>query len=198
MKLSKIILALVLIFTTLAMTSCSVSQFDAVLNEIGPAITTIIEIVAIVKGVPANTAVASKVSADVAAIEKLQTDLQSAEAASKPGIEASLNVGFSVLNSDLGSVFAVAQVSDQNTQAKITALVGLVETAVTIAEAAIPSSAVKLGKKAPNLTASALIDSWNHVLVAKTGNSAVDAYTGKHKLHKHGKFLRVASAGVLN
>jgi hypothetical protein len=169
--------------TVSLLTACSVSQFEAVLNEIGPAVSTIIQIIAIVKGTPANLAPATKISADTAAIEKFYNDYQTASATSQPGIRADIQNSFTVLNADLTTVFAVAQVSNTNTQAKITALIGLVESAVNIAEAAVPGTAAAAkATPAQVLTAKTLKSSFNSVLKAKTGDAAVDAFTAKHKL----------------
>jgi hypothetical protein len=185
----------VLLCCSMLATACSVSHFEAVLNEVAPAISTIIQIVAIVKGIPANTAIATKIGADVAALNKFYTDYEAASASGKAGIESDINNGFTVLNSDLSTVFAVAQVSDPNTQAKVSALISLVETAVGIAEAAIPGTVAKLTKAPANLTASALVNSFNKILVAKTGNVTVDAFTPHHKLHVHGEFVRTITLG---
>lgn len=194
-----------LLICSMIATGCSVTQFDAVLNEVGPAVTTILDIIALIKGVPVNTALASKVTADVAAIETLDTDLITATAASAPGIRGDINAGFTVLTQDLGSIFVLANVSDVNTQAKLTALIDLIQSAVNIAEAAIPGNTptsmrtLRFGATSiPNLDASTLVGSWNQILVAKTGNKFVDAYTPKHKLHYHSKVWRIATAGVLN
>lgn len=197
MKQYKIVLLALVLCLSITITACSVSQFDAVLNEIGPAITTILEIVAIIKGVPANTSLPAKVAADVTAIENLDNSLNSALASAQPGIEGDIHAGFSVLNADLNSVFTLAQVSDPSTQAKITALVSLAQTAVGIAEAAIPNPASKFTASAPqHMTASYMIKTWNRILVTKTGNPAVDTYTKKHKLHNHTWIVRTASFGV--
>ncbi|MGH9710156.1 MAG: hypothetical protein ACRD37_06390, partial [Candidatus Acidiferrales bacterium] len=186
--------ALLVFVPAAGLTGCNASQFETVLNEVGPAIGTILQIIALVKGTPANMGLASKVGADTAALEKLYADFESANAGSKGSIKSEINATFSTLNADLSTVFALAQVSDKNTQVKITALIGLVQSAVAIAEAAIPSPTPKA--IAPiTLNASSLISSFNKVLVAKTGNPAVDKATPKMKLHIHSKLVRLASLG---
>lgn len=190
-------LALMLAFTTVFSGGCSVAEFDAVLNEVGPAVSTILQIVAIFKGVPANVSVVSKINADVKSLQSLFADFQAADVANKGSVEKEINGMFATLQADLGAVFSIAQVNDPNTQAKISALIGLVNSAVQIAEAAIPSSAAAASKPVA-LDANSLVDSFNKVLVAKTGNKAVDAFTAKHKIHNHGKFVRVISLGLAN
>ena len=193
----KAVLAVALCMS-LVVVGCNVSQFEAVLNEVGPAVSTIIQIVALVRGTPADTTIASKVSADVASIESIYNDWTIASAQAKPGLEGQIDAGFVTLNSDLNQVFSVAQVSDQNTQAKVTALVGLIETAVHIAEAAIPTPTGRLmAKNPPSMSANQLVDSYNKILVAKTGNKSVDAFTPKHKLHKnHSTIFHVVTLGL--
>ena len=194
MKLSKITLALVLSFAMLA-SACSISQFDAVLNEIAPAISTVLQIIAISRGTTVDLTLATKIAKDTTALETLYSDYQSVSSQSKPGVETQINAGFTVLNQDITSVLAVSQVSDPATQQKIEALVTLVQTGVGIAEAAIPSSNVSA--RAPkNLSASDLADSYNKILVAKTGTKRVDDFTSKaHKIHNHNRFERYVTAG---
>src|SRR5208282_1406795 len=130
-------LALMLAFTTVFTGGCTQAEFQAVLNEIGPAVSTILQIVALVGGKPANATIVPKVDADVAALNQLYTDFQAAEVANQGNIRNEITAAFTTLNADLSDVYTLAQVSDKNTQAKITALVGLCESAVEIAEAAI-------------------------------------------------------------
>jgi hypothetical protein len=183
-----------------ATAGCSQSQFDAYLNVIGPAVLDVLQIVAVFSGKAANTSISDKVSADVAAIEKLYADYQSAAASQKAGVQGEIQAAFTTLNSDLGSVFQLAQVSDKNTQAKITVLVGLIETGVNLALAVInpPVAAASLkGAQSPSLTAAQLVSSFNATLTAKTGNAKVDALTPKlAKLHVHGKFVRMVTFGA--
>jgi hypothetical protein len=164
---------------SLTLGGCSTAQFDAFLNVIGPAVADIIQIIAIVKGTPANLTPVTKIDADVAAVETLYHDFLAAGTAAQPGIQADINAGFTTLNADLGSVFTVAQVSNPNTQAKITALVSLVETGVNLAEAVVNT---KGPSATETFTAKQLKSSFNQVLTAKTGNSSVDAFTAKHKI----------------
>lgn len=194
--ITSVMLSIMLLFSTFS-AGCSVSQFEQALNEVGPAVATILQIVALIKGSPADLSLAAKIDADTANLEKLYSDFQSAEAANKGNVAAQINASFAVLQADLGTVFAVAQVSDKDTQFKISALLGLITSAVHIAEAAvIHPAAMAAGPKALRLDADSLRDSFNTILVAKTGNAQVDSFTAKHKLHKYGKFVRAVSFGL--
>jgi hypothetical protein len=193
--LPKALLACVLSLS-LVTYGCSTAQFFTVLDQVAPAVLNVLQIVTIFTGHPANTALSTKVSADVAATEKLYSDYTSASSAAQPGIKNDINAAFVVLNSDLGVIFSAAQVSDHNTQLKIAALIGLIQTSVSIAEAIIPSPtpAATLSSK---LDADTLVASYNKILTAPTGNKAVDKYTRTHQLHIHSKLARVATAGIL-
>lgn len=193
---SKAVLAVLLSFTVLV-AGCSVSQFEAVLNEIGPAVSTVIQIIAISKGTPADLTPVVKIATDVKTLETLYSDYQSVSAATQPTVAGHINSAFTVLNGDLASIFSATQVSDPQTQAKITALVALIQTGVNIAEAAVPSANAKLQLKGSHLTASDLADSFDKVLTAKTGHPEIDNFTSKHQIHEHGKFLRTITVGVV-
>ena len=133
MNLSKIVAKVALAVTlsfTMIVAGCSVSQFDQVLNEIAPAISTVLQIIAISRGTTADLTVATKVAKDVTTLETLYNDYQSVSSTSKPGVESQINAGFTVLNQDISSVLAVAQVNDPATQQKIEALITLVQTGV--------------------------------------------------------------------
>lgn len=190
----RVILSVVLI-ASLAFAGCTTAQFIQVLNEVPPAISTILQIIALAENKPANTALPAKIAGDVATLEKLYYDFQAAKIDMRPGIESDIGGAFLALNQDLSMVLKMAQVSNPNTQAKITALISLVETAVQIAEAAIPASAKSATLAPVHLNASAVVDSFNKILVAKTGVPNVDAATPHMRLHLHSNFVRAMSMG---
>lgn len=196
MKLRNKVLALVLVGCLALTTACSSAQFISVLNQVTPAVTAILQIVALLSNKPADSSLAAKVGSDVAALTKLYTDFAGADAISKPGIQTQINAAFVVLNGDLGIIFQLSHVADPNTQAKLTALIALITTAVNIAEATI--NGAKSATLNSNLDASSLTSSFDSILTAKTGNVAVDALTPKLKLHKHGRFVRTLSLGFEN
>ncbi|HZP33952.1 MAG TPA: hypothetical protein VFB23_11390 [Candidatus Acidoferrales bacterium] len=189
------IFAMCLVLTVATSGCLSASQFEQVLNEVAPAVSTILQIVAIFTGQPVNTAVPEKIKADVAGLEQLYSDYQAAQPATKTGIAADINADFGVLSQDLTTVFSIAQVNDPKTQQKITQLIGFIQDGVQLAEAAIPQSSGRVGAKPVKLTPGDLVDSFDKVLVAKTGNKPVDDFTAKHQLHLHSKFVRVVTFG---
>jgi len=100
-------------------------------------------------------------------------------------------------------VLQVAQVSDANTQTKITLLSGLVAGTVQAITAVIPScqsasqSQSQRFEAVPPYRISSFADHYNSVLVAKTGNAAVDAVTPAMRLAGHSKVVRVLTFGKL-
>lgn len=95
----------------------------------------------------------------------------------------------------------VAQASDSNTQTKITLLADLVAGTVDAITAVIPScpnaASSQSMRTAPPYSVSTFADHYNSILVAKTGNAAVDAATPKLKLHRHSKFVQAVTFGRL-
>lgn len=196
------LLSLSVVVAPITMTGCTptqVAQFEQVLNQIAPATLTILQIIALFKtGIDVNT-LPAKVGADVAAVEKLFTDYEAAATNAKATVLAQLNAGFSVLQGDFSTVLTLAHVSDVNTQAKLTALVGLIGSALRIAEGFIIVTPAATAVQPLKLTPGSFVDSWNAMLTAKTGNAQVDAFTAHNgHLHLHGKFVRVVSLGMAN
>lgn len=179
---------------------CNSAEFIQVINEIGPAVGVVLQIIALSKGVTPDLEYQSKVEADAAALGKLYTDLEAAQAANKGSILKEINGYFVTLQGDLSSVFVLANVVNPNTQVKLTSLVGLINGLVQIAEAALPQTpvgaqAVARLAQVPPVTAKQFVDTWNKTLTAKTGDAKVDTWTAKHQYHRHGLFLRVLSLG---
>jgi len=98
-------------------------------------------------------------------------------------------------------VLQIAQVGDPNTQTKITLLAGLVAGTVNAIIAVIPScqnaAVARSMKTAPSYSVSTFADHYNSILLAPTGNAAVDAATPRLKLHRHSKLVRAVTFGRL-
>jgi hypothetical protein len=201
-----VLLSFLLLFTGFTQSGCSAAQFTTVLNEVGPALGVVLQIIAISQGVPANAALLAKVTADTNALNTLYPAFVSAATANKGNVEAQINAEFQVLETDIGEVFTLAHVTNPATQTKVTTLIGLVQGLVQIAEGFVPHPAPALAvsrargvtsaQNTPVPTAAEFEKTWNQVLTAKTGEAKVDAYTAKHRYHQHGLFVRVATAGL--
>jgi hypothetical protein len=141
-------------------------------------------------------------------LQSLIAAYQKADAAAQPGILNQIQAAINAAQSTLNGLLPALHIKDAATQAKITAVVGIVlseiqslATIVPLADAsAAPETVVmaaKQLKKQPPLTASEFVASYNATLTAKTGNADLDHATAGMKIHLHGKFARWASAGFL-
>jgi hypothetical protein len=95
----------------------------------------------------------------------------------------------------------MAQVNSPGTPTKIALLAGLVAGTVDAIIAVIPScqsaAAVRNMKAAPPYRVSSFSERYNSILVAPTGNAAVDTATPKLRLHRHSTFVRSLTFGRL-
>jgi hypothetical protein len=177
---------------TMFCTGCSttwVSTLDSILAAAAPALINILQIVAVANGQPMNSNLAAKISADAAVIKALAADFAKASSGSAPGVCQQLQAAVSAYQADQQLVLQVAQVSDSNTQTKITLLANLVAGTVEAITAVIPScqnaASFRGFKATPPYSVATFTAHYNSILVAPTGNAAVDAVTPKLKLHRH-------------
>jgi hypothetical protein len=112
-----------------------------------------------------------------------------------------LQAAVGAYQTDQQLVLQVAQVSDPNTQTKITLLGNLVASTIQAITAVIPScedaASPRWFKAAPTYSMSSFADHYNSILVTKTGDAAVDAATPRLKLHRHSKLVRAVTFGRL-
>ena len=99
-------------------------------------------------------------------------------------------------------------IKDAATQAKITAVIGILLSEVQSVAAIVPlanvsaspgmmtMAAEQVKKQAP-LTASEFVDLYNATMTAKTGNAELDRATAGMRIHLHGEFARWAERGAL-
>jgi len=185
-------------------TACStawVSTLDSILAAAAPALVNILQIVAVANGRPVNAELATKINTDATLIKTLAGDFAKVSSASAPGACQQLQAAVGTYQADQQLVLQVAQVSDPNTQTKITLLSNLVAGTVQAITAVIPSCQNAASKQAfraaPPYSVSSFTDHYNSVLTAPTGNAAIDAATPKLKLHRHSKTARAMTFGLL-
>jgi hypothetical protein len=191
------------LFLAMLCTACStawVATLDSILAAAAPALINILQIVAIANGQPVNANLAAKITVDANVIKTLATDFATVSSGSAPGACQQLQAAVGAYQADQQLVLQVAQVSDPNTQTKITLLAGLVAGTVQAITAVIPScqnaaAAAPSMKTAPPFSGSAFAEHYNSILVAPTGNTAVDAATPKLRLHQHSKLVRAVTFG---
>ena len=185
-------------------TACStawVSTLDSILAAAAPALINILQIVAVANAKPMNNNLAAKINADATDIKTLAADFAKASSGSAPSVCQQLQAAVNVYQADQQMVLQVAQVSDSETQTKITLLAGLIAGTVNAITAVIPSCQNAASSKSltttPPYSVSRFADHYNTILVARTGNAAVDAVTPKLKLHRHSKLVRFLTFGRL-
>jgi hypothetical protein len=184
-------------------TACStawVSTLDSILAAAAPALVNILQIVALANGQPVNSKLEAKINADATVIKTLASDFATASSGAAPGVCSQLNAAIGDYQADQALVLQVAQVSDPNTQTKIILLSDLVAGTVQAITAVIPSCQANAQAfiTSPPYSLSTFVAHYNSILVAPTGNKAVDVATGKLKLHQHSKIARVVTFGRLN
>jgi hypothetical protein len=196
-----LVVALSLAMFSAACSTAWVSTLDSILAAAAPALIDILQIVAVANGQPVNSNLAAKINADAAAVKTLAAGYATATSSAAPGVCSQLQAAVSTYQADQQLVLQVAQVSDPKTQTKIMLLANLVAGTVDAITAVIPScqdAASPQGvKSVPAYGISTFVEHYNSILVAKTGNAAVDAATPRLKLHRHSKLARTVTFGRL-
>lgn len=198
-KIIVVVVCAVMFFT--ACSTAWVATLDSILAAAAPALINILQIVAMANGGLANTNLAAKITADATVIETLAKDFAQSTSGSAPDICQELQAAVSTYEGDQQLVLQVAQVSDANTQTKITLLVDLVASTVSAITAVIPScgntASFQSLKASKAYSVSNFAARYNRILVTPTGNEAVDSITQKLKLHQHSKVARSLTFGLL-
>lgn len=210
-------LALVLCIT-MTLAACSttwIGQAEEVVAVLIPAATNILTLVATLQGTSISAGdlqtiqnAGTQAGADLQLIQSLITAYQNADATTKVGILNQIQTAIGTVQTNLQAVLPALHIQDTATQAKITAVVGIVLSEVQSLAAIVPllspntskmmtaKAAVQTKKQAP-LTAEEFVKSYNATLTAKTGNPELDRVTSGLQIHAHGKMARVATAGML-
>jgi len=195
---------LLVVVLSLAMlcTGCSaawVATLDSILAAAAPALINILQIVAVANGQPVNSTLAARINTDAADIKMLATDFATLSSGSGSGVCQQLQTAVSTYQTDQQLVLQMAQVGDPNTQTKITLLTSLVAGTVEAITAVIPScqTSAQAMKGTPPFDISNFAAAYNGILLAPTGNAAVDQLTPKLILHRHSKFVRLTTFGRL-
>jgi len=224
------VLALVLC-STLIWTGCStawVGQAEEIVAALIPAAANIVTLVAALQGKSVSAAdmqtiqnAGTQAGADLQLIASLIAAYQKADAATQPGILNQIESAINAAQGSLQGLLPALHIKDAATQAKITAVIGIVLSEVeslaailpmvkTSAENPTPSTSSGQALAAKNaarvvqpqlgkvpLSASQFVASFNATLTAKTGNADLDKATAGLEIHRHGKVARWVSGGML-
>jgi hypothetical protein len=216
-RLGRVGLALVLC-VSVVLAGCStdwIVEAEQVVAVLIPAATNIVALVAALqgKGVSAGDlrtiqSAGAQAGADLQLVQSLIAAYQKADESAKPGILNQIQTAMNTVQGNLQGLLPALHIQDAATQAKVTAVVGIVLSEVQSLAAIVPvvsasasprmtAKAAVQAKKSLPLSASDFVSSYNATLGAKTGNAELDRATAGLQIHLHSRVERVASAGVL-
>jgi hypothetical protein len=203
---------------TITLSGCStawISQAEEIVAVLIPAATNIVALVTGLRGgnvsaqdLQAIQSAGTQAAADLQLIQSLVAEYQKADAQAQPGILTQIQTAIGTVQSNLAAILPALHIKDAATEAKVTAIVGVVLAEVQSLAAIVPlvnpqASAAMIqraqqqaSKQAP-LTASEFVASYNATMTAKTGKADVDGATSGLRIHVHGKLARWATGGVL-
>ena len=215
--LARVLLAVVLC-ATITLSGCStawISEAEQIVAALLPAVGNILALVTALQAgnvsaqdLQAIQTAGTQAEADLQLVQSLVTEYQKADAQAQPGILNQIQAAIATAQMNLSAILPALHVKDATTQAKITAVIGVVLSEMQSLAAIVPlvnpqasAGAVAMAKqqaetKAP-LTANEFVGSYNSTMVAKTGNAEVDRATSGLRIHAHGRLERWATAGVL-
>lgn len=203
---------------TMTWMGCStawISEAEQIVAALIPAAANILTLVTALRGQSVSAedlktiqSADSQVGSDLQLIGSLLTAYQKADAASQPGLLNQIQAATGAVQSSLGGLLPALHIQDEATQAKVSAVIGLVLSEVESLTAIVPlvnpsaspvmmAMAAKQAKKQPPLTANEFVASYNATIAAKTGNAALDHATARMRIHMHGKLARYASMEML-
>jgi len=211
-------LVAVVLCGTLMWTACStawVGEAEQIVAALIPAVANLVTLVATLEGKDVSAAdlqtiqsAGAEAGADLQLMQSLVEEYQKADAAARPGLLNQIQAAMNAVQSTLSGLLPALHLKDAATQAKVTAVVGILLAEVQSVAAIVPldnasaspgmmTLAVKQVAKQPLLTAGEFVDSYNATMTAKTGNFELDHAAAGMRIHLHGKFARWASAGYL-
>lgn len=216
-EIRKALIATVLA-ATLMLSACStawIGEAEQIVEALIPAVANLVTLVATLQGKSVTAAdlqtiqnAGTQAGADLQLMQSLINQYQKADAAAQPGLLNQIRAAMNAVQTTLNGLLPALHIQDVATQAKITAVVGLLISEVESMAAIVPlvnltaspamtTMAVKQATKQPPLTAEEFVSSFNASMTAKTGNPQLDHATAGLRVHLHDRFARWASAGLL-
>ena len=215
-------LVVVLCFT-LMLAGCSTSwinEAEQIVAALVPAAANVVALVAAVQGKNVSAAdlqliqnAGAQAGADLQLIQSLITAYEKADDAAKPGLLNQIEIAIGTVQGNLQGLLKALHIEDAATQAKVTAVIGIVLSEVQSLAAILPvvrqgpgagaqgsvaaRMATAIGRRSAPLAASAFVASYNAALTARTGDAQLDRITAGLKIHDHGAVVRVVSGGML-
>lgn len=212
------LLVAMLLCCTMVWTSCSttwIGEAEQIVGTLIPATTNLVTLVATLQGKNISAAdvqtiqnAGAQAGADLRLMQSLITQYLKADASAQPGLLNQIQAAMGGVQATLGSLLPALHIKDATTQAKITAVIGILLSEVQSVAAIVPlvnasvspemvTMAEKQVRRQAPLTANEFVSSYNATMTAKTGEADLDQATAGMKIHLHGKFARWVSVGVL-
>jgi hypothetical protein len=203
---------------TMAWTACStawISEAEQIVAALLPATANVVTLVATLQGKSVTSAdletiqsAGAQAEADLQLMQSLIAQYQEVDASAQPGLLNQIQAAMSAVQLTLNGLLPALHITDAATQAKVTAVVGLVLSEVESLVAIVPlinpnaspammSMAARQVKKQPPLTADQFVKSYNATIAAKTGDTVLDHATAGLQIHLHPKIARWISGGLL-
>jgi len=216
-RIGKVLVTAVLCGTSM-WTACStawISEVEQIVAALIPATANIVTLVATLQGKDVSASdlqriqsAGTQAEADLQLMQSLITRYQKADATAQPGLLNQIQAAMSAVQLTLNGLLPALHIKDAVTQAKITAVVGVLLSEVESMGAIVPlvnssvspatmAMGARQAKMRPPLTASEFVSSYNATITAKTGNAELDHATSGLRIHLRWKFERWATAGLL-
>jgi hypothetical protein len=135
-KLLTLSLLVIITFTTACSTTW-LTTFDSYVNIAGPALISLLDLIALAKGNIVPAGLVAKINADSASVKALADSVNNATGQNVAGTCQQFNLGIQTFATDLGSIEQIAQVSNPATQAQIADAIQLAQQLVTEIETPI-------------------------------------------------------------
>ncbi len=199
----------------MACTTAWIGEAEQIVAVLIPATVNLVTLAATLQGSNVSAAdfqtiqsAGAQAGADLQLMQSLIAQYQNAEAAAKPGLLNQIQAALRAVQLTLNGLLPALHIKDAASQAKITAVVGILISEAESVAAIVPlvsgsaspemaAMAARQVKRQPPLSASEFVTSYNATMSAKSGNSGLDHATAGLRIHVHGKFSRWASAGLL-
>jgi len=207
---------------SLAMSGCSsnwVDEAEQISTVLIPAVANMVTLVAELQGHGVSAQdlaliqnAGTQAGADLQLVQSLILAYQKADAAAQPGILNQVQSALKAAQGNLLGLLPALHIKDAATQAKITAVMGILISEVQSLSAVVPllqnSATAKISPQGTQgstgesqnpalLSAREFVKSYNSVLTAKSGNASLDSAARGLRIHIHGAVARWASGGVL-
>lgn len=201
---------------TMMLMACStawIGQAEEIVAALIPATANIVTLVATLEG---NVSAAdlqtvqnagAQAGTDLQLMQSLIVQYQKADATAQPELLSQIQAALTAVQSTLNGLLPALHIKDATTEAKITAVVGILLAEVQSVAEVVPLASGgaaplelapgKAVKSQAALSANQFAGSYNATMTAKTGNADVDRATAGLRIHVHGRIERWASGGLL-